>query len=43
MPEGIAKELVKVLPCWCATTEGSGGQRTLGQAWEGRSHLMKNR
>lgn len=26
MPQGIAKELVRVLPGWCATTEGRGGQ-----------------
>lgn len=30
MPQGIAKELVRVLPGWCATTEGRGGQKT----WE---------
>lgn len=41
MPEGIAKELVRVLPGWCATQKGSEGLRMRGRTLEGRSHLTK--
>ena len=34
MPEGIVKELVRVLPGWCVTLQGGEGQRMGEGPWK---------